>query len=171
MAWTKPVKYPNDLEITNPEAALNTYVIDNIQHIYDTSGSNYTLWAANAPTTGAVGTINNWSTKVSSPDVTVDSQNIVVSAATGVFLMITITASFTNTDGSNSQTATLTIENDKSSAYRTDSFTLPPNGTGTFTVNVILDSPGTLGQTYRVKAAGTNIEWAKGTTAIFNILS
>ena len=33
MAWTDPVRYPNSLEESDPQGALNTYVIDNVENL------------------------------------------------------------------------------------------------------------------------------------------
>lgn len=40
MAWTDPVAYPNALEQSDPEGALNTYVIDNLNYLKNNNTVN-----------------------------------------------------------------------------------------------------------------------------------
>lgn len=53
MAWTDPVRYPNSLEITDNEAFLNTYVIDNLVYLKD-SGAAPTVFTNEAARDAAI---------------------------------------------------------------------------------------------------------------------
>jgi hypothetical protein len=53
MAWTDPVRYPNFIEISDNEAFLNTYVIDNLIHLKANSGGVPSIHAYATPSTFA----------------------------------------------------------------------------------------------------------------------
>jgi hypothetical protein len=64
MAWTDPVRYPNSMEITDSEAFLNTYVIDNLAYLKANSGGDTIYAATSTLKTTSLSSkpyIDNWS--------------------------------------------------------------------------------------------------------------